>query len=46
MYTVSRTTILPVFCGCVTRSIALREEHKLTVFTHRVLRKMLVPNRK
>jgi hypothetical protein len=36
-----RTIILPVFCGCESWSLTLREEHRLRMFKSRVLRKML-----
>ena len=36
-----RTIILPVvLCGCETRSLTLREEHRLRVFENRVLRRI------
>ena len=40
-----RTIILPVFCGCETWSLALREEHRLRVFENRVLRRIFGPRR-
>jgi hypothetical protein len=41
-----RTIILPVvFYGCETWSLALREEHKLSVFENRVLRRIFRPKR-
>jgi hypothetical protein len=36
-----KTVILPVVpCGCETRSVILREEHKLRVFEKKVLRRI------
>jgi hypothetical protein len=41
-----RTVILPVVLyGCETRSLTLREEHRLRVFENRVLRKIFGPKR-
>ena len=41
-----RTVILPVVLyGCETRSLTLREEHRLRVFENRVLRRIFVPRR-
>ena len=41
-----RTTILPVVLyGCETWSLTLREEHRLTVFENRVLRRIFGPKR-
>jgi hypothetical protein len=41
-----RTIILPVVLyGCETRSLTLREEHKLRVFENRVLRRIFGPKR-
>jgi hypothetical protein len=41
-----KTIILPfVFYGCETRSLTLREEHRLRVFENRVLRRIFVPTR-
>jgi hypothetical protein len=38
--------ILPeVLCGCETRSLALKEEHRLRVFENRVLRRIFGPKR-
>jgi hypothetical protein len=38
--------ILPVvLCGCETRSLTLREEHRLRVFDNRVLRRIFGPKR-
>jgi hypothetical protein len=34
-----------VFYGCETRSLVLREEHRLKVFENRVLRRMFAPKR-
>jgi hypothetical protein len=34
-----------VFCGCETRSLTLREEHRLRVFENRVLRRIFAPKR-
>jgi hypothetical protein len=37
-FKIYKTIILPVvLCGCETRSVTLREEHKLRVFENRVL---------
>ena len=41
-----RTIILPVVLyGCETRSLTLREEHRLRVFENRVLRRIFGPKR-
>jgi hypothetical protein len=41
-----KTIILPVVLyGCETWSLALREEHRLTVFENRVLRRIFGPKR-
>jgi len=40
-----RTIILPVFYGCETWSLALREERRLRVFENRVLRRIFGPKR-
>jgi len=41
-----RTIILPVvLCGCETRLLTLREEHRLRVFENRVLRRIFGPKR-
>jgi hypothetical protein len=41
-----KTVILPVVLyGCETRSLTLREEHRLRVFENRVLRKVFGPKR-
>jgi hypothetical protein len=41
-----KTIILPVVLyGCETWSLTLREEHKLTVFENRVLRRIFGPKR-
>jgi hypothetical protein len=41
-----KTIILPVVLyGCETWSLTLREEHRLTVFENRVLRRMFGPKR-
>jgi hypothetical protein len=41
-----RTIILPVaFYGCKTWSLALREEHRLSVFENKVLRRIFGPKR-
>jgi hypothetical protein len=41
-----KTIILPVVLyGCETRSLTLREEHRLRVFENRVLRKIFGPKR-
>jgi len=37
---IHRTTILAVLYGCETWSLAFTEEHRLRVFTNRVLRKI------
>ena len=43
---IQRTTILPVVLyGCETLSFTPREEHRLTMFGNRVLRKILGPKR-
>jgi hypothetical protein len=34
-----------VLCGCETRSLTLREEHRLRVFENRVLRRIFGPKR-
>jgi len=38
-----RTVILPVFYGCETWSLRLREEHRLRVFGNRVLSRISGP---
>jgi hypothetical protein len=39
-----RTVILPVVLhGCETWSLTQREEHRLSVFSNRILRKIFVP---
>ena len=38
-------TVLPVLYGCETLSLTLREEHRLSVFENRVLRRMFSPRR-
>ena len=35
-----RNIILPVFCGCETWSLTLREKSRLRMFENRVLRKV------
>jgi hypothetical protein len=41
-----KTIILPVVLyGCETWSVTLREEHRLTVFENRVLRRIFGPNK-
>jgi hypothetical protein len=41
-----KTIILPVVLyGCETRSLTLREEHRLRVFENRVLRRIFGPKR-
>jgi hypothetical protein len=41
-----KTIILPVVLyGCETRSLTLREEHRLRVFENRVLRRIFAPKR-
>jgi hypothetical protein len=41
-----KTIILPVVLyGCETRSLTLREEHRLRVFENRVLRRIFRPKR-
>ena len=40
-----RTIILPVFYGCETWSLTLREERKLRVFEYMVLRRRFGPRR-
>jgi hypothetical protein len=41
-----RSIILPVVLyGCVTRSLTLREEHRLSVFENRFLRRIFGPKR-
>ena len=41
-----RTVILPVvLCGCDTWSLTLRDEHRLSVFENRVLRRIFGPKR-
>jgi hypothetical protein len=41
-----KTIILPaVLYGCKTRSLTLREEHRLWVFENRVLRRIFEPKR-
>jgi hypothetical protein len=41
-----RTIILPVVLyGCETWSLTVKEEHKLTVFENRVLRRIFGPKR-
>jgi hypothetical protein len=41
-----KTIILPVvFYGCEAWSLTLREEHRLRVFEHRVLRRIFGPKR-
>jgi hypothetical protein len=40
-----KSTILPVFCGCETWSVTLREEHRRRVFENRVLRGIFGPKR-
>ena len=41
-----RTIILPiVWCGCETRSLTLKEEHRLRVLEYRVLRRIFGPKR-
>jgi len=40
-----RTIILPVVYGCETWSLTLKEESRLKVFEHRVLRGTFVPMR-
>jgi hypothetical protein len=42
----SRTIIVPlVLYGCETRSLTLREEHRLGVFENKVLRRIFGPKR-
>jgi hypothetical protein len=44
--TVYKTIILPVFFyGCGTRSLTLREEHRLRVFEKNALRRIFGPKR-
>jgi hypothetical protein len=40
-----KTIILPVFYGCETWSLTLREEHRLRVLENRVLRRIFGPKR-
>jgi hypothetical protein len=40
-----KTISLPVLFGCETRSLTLREEHRLRVFENRVLRRIFGPSR-
>jgi hypothetical protein len=41
-----KTIILPVILhGCETRSLTLREEHRLRVFENKVLRRIFGPKR-
>jgi len=40
-----RTIILPVLCGCETRSLTLREERRWRILENRVLRKIFGPKR-
>jgi hypothetical protein len=40
-----RTIILPVLYGCETWSLTPREECRLRVFEHRVLRRLFAPKR-
>jgi hypothetical protein len=41
-----QTIILPVILyGCETRSLTLREEHRLRVFENKVLRRIFGPKR-
>ena len=40
VYSAYRTIILPVFYGCETWSLTLREERKLRVFENMVLRRI------
>jgi hypothetical protein len=40
-----RTTILPVFYGCGTWSLTLREDQRLRVLQNRVLRRIFGPKR-
>jgi hypothetical protein len=41
-----KAVILPVvFCGCGTRSLTVREEHRLRVSENRVLRRIFGPKR-
>ena len=42
---VYRTISLPVLYGCETWSLTLREEHMLSVFENRVLRRIFGPRR-
>jgi hypothetical protein len=43
---VYKTTILQfVLCGCETRSLIFKEEHRLRVFENRVLRRIFGPKR-
>jgi hypothetical protein len=45
-FKIYRTIILPVVLyGCETRSLTLREEHRLRVFENRVLRRIFGPKR-
>jgi hypothetical protein len=37
--------LIVVLCGCETWSLTLREEHRLRVFEHRVLRGLFGPKR-
>jgi len=40
-----KTIILPfVLCGCETRPLALREEHRLRMYKNRVLKRIFGPN--
>jgi hypothetical protein len=46
MIKIYKTVILPVvLCGCETRSVTLREEHRLRVSENRVLRRIFGPKR-
>jgi hypothetical protein len=43
---ITKSIILPVvLCGCESSSLTLREEHRLSVFVNRVLRKISGPKR-
>jgi hypothetical protein len=45
MFTTTDFTLPVVLYGCETWSLTLREEHRLTVFKNRVLRRILGPKR-
>jgi len=45
VFKIYRTIILPVFYGCKTWSLTLREERRLKVFEKWMLRKLFGPKR-